>query len=99
MESVGFSGGILTMWDKSRITVVETIKGMFSFSIKCSTVCKKSCWITNVYGPCKYKERRFMWPELLSLLECCVEAWCMGGDFNVIRWAHKHFPLAEAQEE
>ena len=27
LESYGASGGILTLWDKSKITVVETIRG------------------------------------------------------------------------
>ena len=54
VESLGASGGILTMWDKSKITVVENIKGRFSLSIKGDTMCKKRCWITNVYGSCGY---------------------------------------------
>ena len=35
VESFGASRGILTLWDKSKITMVETIRGRYSLSIKC----------------------------------------------------------------
>ena len=57
----------------SKITVVEIIKRRFSLSIKGDTICKKCGWISNVYGLCGYRERRLIWPELLSILECGVE--------------------------
>ena len=63
VESFGASGGILTLWDKSKITVVETmetIRGRYSLSIKCVTLCKKCCWVTNVYGPYGYRERKLV---------------------------------------
>lgn len=92
VESVSTSGGILTL-GRAKITVVETIKGQFSLLIKGDTMCKKRCWMTNVYGPCGYIERRHVWPELLPSLECSEEAWCMGGDFNVTNWACKRLPI------
>ena len=33
--SLGASGRILTMWDRSIIAVIQVIKGRFSLSIKC----------------------------------------------------------------
>ena len=36
VESLGASGGILTMWDSSLISVIEMIKGRFSLSINVS---------------------------------------------------------------
>ena len=93
VASVGSSGGILTMWDSSKISVTEVIKRHFSLSIKCLTLCKKVCWITNVYGPCGCRERKLVWPELSSLADCSAVAWCIGGDFNITRWACERFPF------
>ena len=85
VESYGATGGILTLWDKSKITVVETIRGRYCLSIKVS-LCKKCCWVTNVYGSCGYRERKLVSPEILTITECGEEAWCLGGDFNITRW-------------
>lgn len=50
VESYGKSGGILTMWDDSKIVVTESMKGGYSPSVKCLTFCRKVFWVTNVYG-------------------------------------------------
>lgn len=81
------------MWDMRKVTVVETFKGKYSLSVKCSTVYKKTCSITNVYGLCDYRERRSVWLELFSLLDYCFDAWCMEGDFNITYWAYERFPF------
>lgn len=39
------------MWDESELSVIETLKEGYSLSVKCKTVCRKVCWVTNVYGP------------------------------------------------
>ena len=90
VESLGASGGILTMWDSSIISVIQVIKGRFSLSIKYLSLSNQIFWITNVYGPCGYSERKLIWPELSALT---AEAWCLGGDFNITRWAHERSPF------
>ena len=92
VEAIGRSGGILTMWDESKISVIEVLKGGYSLSVKCLTINKKSCWITNVYGPNDYRKRKHLWAELQSLAAYCVEAWCIGGDFNITRWIQERLP-------
>lgn len=89
----GKSRGILTMWDEGKISVTEVLKGGYSLSIKCTTICKKIWWITNVYGPSNYRERKYLWPKLLSLSAYCMEPWCFKGDFNITRRPQEHFPL------
>lgn len=60
---------------------------------KMLTISKKICWVTNVYRPNDHKERRYIWTELQSLSVHCLELWCIGGDFNITRWAHERFPI------
>lgn len=66
-EAYGKSGRLLTMWDESKISVIETLKGGYSLSVKCKTLNRKVCWVTNVYGSTDYKERKYIWLELASL--------------------------------
>ena len=84
------------MWDSSKISITEVIKRRFSLSIKCLTLCKKVCWITNVYAPCGYRERKLVWLELSSLDACSSGAWCVGGDFNITGWVHERFPFSRS---
>lgn len=55
------------MWDESKVSITEVLKRGYSLSIKCSTLYRKTCWVTNVYGPIDYKDRKFIQPELSSL--------------------------------
>lgn len=73
------------MWSESKLSVMDVLQGGYSLSLKFSTLCKKECWVTNVCGPTDYRERKYIWPELLSLIGYCTEAWCLGGDFNTTR--------------
>lgn len=60
VDAIGRFGRILTMWNESKIPVNEVLKGGYSLSIKCLTINKKICWITNVHGPNDYREEVFM---------------------------------------
>lgn len=95
VELFGTTGGMLTMWDTNKLSpsVTETLKGGYSLSVKCITLWRKTCCLTNVYGPTDYKDRKFVWPGLLILSDYCMEAWCFGGEFNITRWVHERFPL------
>lgn len=95
MESDGYSGGWLNIWDMNKLVVLESLKGGYSLTVKCLTLCKKVCWITNVYGPNDYRERIFMVRITLFvrlLLTSMVYWW----DFNTTRWAHERFPIGRA---
>lgn len=70
------------MWDESKITVTKVLKGGYSIYVKCLTICKKAHWISNVYCPTDFRERKFIWPELQSLSEI-VKILGVGGDFNI----------------
>lgn len=71
-------GGLLNMWDKSKISVLESLKEGHSLSVKCKTLNRKVCWVTNIHGPPDYRERRFIWPESASLSAYCTNPWGMG---------------------
>lgn len=48
VEAYGKSGEMFTMWDESKISITEVCEGGYSLSIKCTTISRKYCWVTNV---------------------------------------------------
>ena len=64
----------------------ESLLGDFSMTIKVVHG-DSSWWFSGVYGPCRSRERNDFWDELAGLGEICGENWCVGGDFNVVRFA------------
>ena len=49
VEAYGKSKGMLTMLDESKVSVLESLKGGYSLSVKCKTLNKKECCVTNIY--------------------------------------------------
>ncbi len=49
---------------------------------------------TGVYGPNNDCDRRLMWDELADIHNWWDVPWCVGGDFNVVR-----FPLERVGSE
>lgn len=90
LDAEGSSGGLFVLWDTSKVEAKETLKGVLSLSILFSFSNSKEFWITNVYGPSDYKERRNFWLELHDISSYCDKLWCIGADFNMVRWPSEH---------
>ena len=64
--------------------------GRFSVSCKFISVSDQFVWaFTGVYGPNVHRDRRFLWEELCGLNSWWSVPWCVGGDFNVVRFPSK----------
>lgn len=88
---VGRSGGIVIMWDARNVKVIGSLIGDFSVSVHIENFDGKQWWFTGVYGPNKSNRRTQFWDELAGLFTVCGDAWCLGGDFNSIRYTfEKH---------
>jgi exonuclease III len=86
IPSNGSSGGILVMWKTKSVSVMEAVIGNFSVSIKIQAINGRGWWLSGVYGPNKTREREEFWEELAGLYGLCGPRWCVGGDFNVVRF-------------
>ncbi|KAL6288610.1 hypothetical protein ACE6H2_006120 [Prunus campanulata] len=84
--STGRSGGIVLMWNTHLVSVTDSLVGEFSVSIKITLNHCLDWWLSGIYGPCKQRERKRFWEELADLFGYCGEKWCLGGDFNVVRF-------------
>jgi exonuclease III len=85
--SEGALWGILLMWDRRVVEKVDEAVGLFSVSCKFRCVTDQYDWaFLGVYGPQSDGDRRVMWEELFRLANWWDVPWCVGGDFNVVRF-------------
>ena len=84
------AGGVILMWDRRVFESVDLVVGSFSISILLKGVSDGFEWICSwVYGPTDGSLRDAIWAELDSVRSRWVWAWCLFGDFNVIRYPAK----------
>ena len=87
LASSGASGGMVVMWDKRVVEKVEEYIG--SFLIACAFKCVSDgfSWaFAGVYGPNLDSDRSMLWDELVGVYSWWELPWCIGGDFNVVRF-------------
>lgn len=89
LDASNSAGGIILMWKENQIDVVNSFLGAFSITIQCSFQGQKEGWITGVYGPCDYQDRKRFLLELYDLQGLCQGIWCVVGDFNMVRWSEE----------
>ena len=88
LESEGASRGILIMWDKRVTEILDCVKGVFSISSRFKNVQDHFEWaFSGVYGPNLDVDRFILWDELAGVRSWWGVPWCIGGDFNVVRFA------------
>jgi hypothetical protein len=87
LGSEGASGGILMMWDRRVVAMIDSAVGHFSISCKFRNVLDQKDWaFSGVYGPNINRERITMWEELAGVASWWGVPWVVGGDFNAIRF-------------
>ncbi len=87
LGSNGTSGGILLMWDKRIVKKLEDAVGYYSVSRKFKNIADQKVWMfSGVYGPNVNSEKGVLWDELAGIHHWWRVSWCMGRDFNVVRF-------------
>ncbi|XP_058750108.1 uncharacterized protein LOC131623108 [Vicia villosa] len=84
-NSVGRSGGLITLWRKDKMEVLLSFKGEGFLGIK---VCWKEelYYIVNVYSSCDLNKKKVIWDNILNLKEAFRDGeWIIGGDFKSIK--------------
>ena len=94
VDSMGASGSIILMWDTRVVEKVEEAVGRYSVSCKFKVVSSGLAWgFFGVYGSQRAAERRLMWEELAGVGVWWDVPWCVGGDFNTVRYPSERFGL------
>ncbi|XP_022040042.1 uncharacterized protein LOC110942578 [Helianthus annuus] len=86
VDSVGRSGGLLSIWDPDIFSVVSVIKNQRFFI--CSgfiTGVDDRVHIMNVHAPNDPARRRILWEEIKGLVLNQCGLWLLLGDFNDVR--------------
>lgn len=84
--SIGASGGILTAWDSSVLSLCSSNANEFSLTVKLALLADGSTLtVTNVYAPTVHSEKTRFLDELASLARDVSGPWLIFGDFNLTR--------------
>ncbi|WKA08526.1 hypothetical protein VitviT2T_026242 [Vitis vinifera] len=87
INSKGAAGGVLVFWDNRVVDLLEVEEGIFSVSCLFKNCMDGMRWVfTGVYGPVCRRDREVFWEELGSIKGLWRDPWCVGGDFNMIRY-------------
>ena len=87
VDTEGSIGGILIFWDKRVVELVDMETGIFSVSCYFGNCTDGFQWMFfGVYGPVVYSKREFFWEELGAVRGLWNGPWCVGGDFNMVRF-------------
>ncbi|KAG5540961.1 hypothetical protein RHGRI_020999 [Rhododendron griersonianum] len=92
LDATGAAGGVLVLWDSRVVERIDVEVGMFSVSCLFKNVEDGFRWVfTGVYGPVIHRLREDMWEELSAVAFRWDAPWCVGGDFNVVRFPHERW--------
>ena len=87
LDAIHTAGVVILAWDTRVYKKMDVLVGCFSVSILFKGVVDGFDWICiGVYGPNVDGLRDALWTELDSVRERWTAAWCVFGDFNIIRY-------------
>ena len=90
LDAIHTAEGILVVWDTRVYEKIDCVVGSFSVSVLLKGVADCFVWIcTRVYGLNDADLRDALWAELDSVRVRWSSAWCVLGDFNIIRYPAK----------
>ncbi|XP_071695825.1 uncharacterized protein [Rutidosis leptorrhynchoides] len=83
---IGFSGGLILIWDPSRFNVVGTVERDYFLGIRGRWVGKSAdSIIINVYGPHNDNLKHKFWKSLENIMQVNIDYWVLCRDFNEVR--------------
>ncbi|KAF5188929.1 Atp-dependent dna helicase, partial [Thalictrum thalictroides] len=90
VPSCGKSGRMVIAWDSTSIEVNNHLIGVSSLTVLCNMISTGFEWMhTVVYGPSRRAEKDAFIEELDNIRMWSSLPWCLGGDFNLVRFLHE----------
>ena len=90
MDAKGATGGLILLWDNRVLDNLEFESGGYSISVRFRNYANGFSWIfSGVYGPVIGSEKEDFWEELGAIRGLWDDPWCLGGDFNSVRFSEK----------
>lgn len=84
--SVGASGGLLTVWDRSEVGVWSSVRQEHVLQIHGRFIrTNEEFYLFNVYAPCGIREEQELWASLSGRLQLLRgQKVCACGNFNAV---------------
>ncbi|RVW37823.1 Transposon TX1 uncharacterized 149 kDa protein [Vitis vinifera] len=90
LNARGAAGGVVVLWDNRVLELVGMEVGLFSISCRFKNCEDGFKWIfSEVYNPTMKRYRELFWEELGAIRGLWSDPWCIGGDFNMIRFSNE----------
>ena len=90
LNARGATGGVVVYWDSRVLELLGMEVGLFSISCRFKNCEDGFRWIfSGVYGPTMKRNRELLWEELGDIRGLWNDPWCIGGDFNMIRFPNE----------
>eukprot|EP00261_Vitis_vinifera_P032749 XP_019073992.1 PREDICTED: uncharacterized protein LOC109122143 [Vitis vinifera] len=87
VDARGTTGGLLLLWDNRVLENLEVESGGYSIFFRFRNCSDGFSWIfSGVYGPVIGSEKEDFWEELGAIRGLWEDPWCIGGDFNAVRY-------------
>ncbi|XVF10646.1 hypothetical protein REPUB_Repub07fG0200300 [Reevesia pubescens] len=86
-SAVGAAGGLISIWkDDFFLLQSKVITQRYILLVGRIKIVNFLCGFGNIYAPNDDGDRAYLWKELTEVLNSLDVAWCLGGDFNVVRF-------------
>jgi hypothetical protein len=87
LPAVGNSGGILSLWNKVKASLLFTFIGDGFVGVCLDIIGEpRQVFVVNVYAKCNLRDKRMLWGNLLMSKGGFGDGlWCVVGDFNSVR--------------
>jgi mannosylglycoprotein endo-beta-mannosidase len=84
--AVGNSGGIISIWNKVKFSLIFTFSGDGFVGVCLDVLAKnRKCFVINVYAKCTIRDKRTLWASIIMSKEGFGDGlWCVVGDFNSV---------------
>ena len=84
----GASGGVVILWDTRVVQLVGMEESSYTLSCGFRNCANDFYWIfTGIYRPTNREARENLWEDLGAIRGMWGDPWCIGGDFNVLRFS------------
>ncbi|RVW91675.1 LINE-1 reverse transcriptase-like [Vitis vinifera] len=90
LDARGAARGVVVFWDNRVLELMGLEVGLFSISCRFKNVEDGFRWtFSRVYRPTLKRYREAFWEELRAIRGLWTDPWCIGGDFNMIRFPNE----------
>ncbi|XP_028074483.1 uncharacterized protein LOC114276846 [Camellia sinensis] len=86
VDSVGSAGGLLSIWRPQIFELKSCCSGKNFIILSGTSSPSFQCSLVNIYAPNEVLGRRQLWKSLVGIHHHFPNPWCVGGDFNEIRF-------------